>query len=114
MFWAISQGTPARRLKTQGSTPAWTSSRMPPSPVRVVYVMVAAEAVRWGAISTVDRAWLLPAVDAAVQWVRDFHADGLRLDAIQTIYDMGARHFLSELCDAVRSAAQTAGRSMTW
>ena len=36
-----------------------------------LYVMVAAEAVRWGAISTVDRVWLLPAVDAALGWIRD-------------------------------------------
>lgn len=36
-----------------------------------LYVMVAAEAVRWGAVSTVDRAWLLPAVDAALDWIRE-------------------------------------------
>jgi glycogen debranching enzyme len=36
-----------------------------------LYVLVAAEAVRWGAIPTADRAWLLPAVDAAIGWIRD-------------------------------------------
>ena len=37
-----------------------------------LYVLVAAEAVRWGAVTTADRAWLLPAVDAAIGWIRDF------------------------------------------
>jgi glycogen debranching enzyme len=44
-----------------------------------LYVMVAAEAVRWGAVSTVDRTWLLPAVDAALDWIRgrgDSDGDG--------------------------------------
>ena len=37
-----------------------------------LYVLVAAEALRWGAVTTADRAWLLPAVDAAVGSIRDF------------------------------------------
>ena len=32
-------------------------------------------------------------------WVRDYHLDGLRLDAVQTIYDLGARHILAEIQD---------------
>jgi glycogen debranching enzyme len=36
-----------------------------------LYVLVAAEAVRWGAVTTADRSWLLPAVDAAIGWIRD-------------------------------------------
>lgn len=36
-----------------------------------LYVLVAAEAMRWGAVTTADRAWLLPAVDAAIGWIRD-------------------------------------------
>jgi len=39
-----------------------------------LYVLVAADALRWGAVTTADRAWLLPAVDAAVGWIRD-HGD---------------------------------------
>lgn len=35
-------------------------------------VVVAAEAARWGAVTTADRAWLLPAVDAALAWIRDY------------------------------------------
>lgn len=44
-----------------------------------LYVMVAAEAVRWGAVSTVERSWLLAAVDAAIDWIRtrgDSDGDG--------------------------------------
>jgi maltooligosyltrehalose trehalohydrolase len=35
--------------------------------------------------------------DNVRMWVRDFHADGLRLDAIQTIYDFSARHILADI-----------------
>jgi len=31
------------------------------------------------------------------QWVRDFHIDGLRLDATHSIYDSGPRHILTEI-----------------
>lgn len=44
-----------------------------------LFVLVAAEAVRWGAVTTADRAWLIPAVDAALAWIRedgDSNGDG--------------------------------------
>ena len=44
-------------------------------------------------------------IDVALQWVRDFRFDGLRLDAVQAIMDDGPRHFLEELADRVRAAA---------
>ena len=37
-----------------------------------LFVLVAAEAVRWGALSTTDHPWLLPAIDAAIAWIGDF------------------------------------------
>jgi glycogen debranching enzyme len=37
-----------------------------------LYVLVAAEAMRWGAVSAADHAWMVPAVDAAMAWIRDF------------------------------------------
>ena len=40
-------------------------------------------------------------VDNARMWIRDFHADGLRLDAVQTIYDLSAQHILADIAEAV-------------
>lgn len=48
--------------------------------------------------------------DSASQWVRDFHIDGLRLDAVQMIYDCGARHILAQLQEAVQETAVASGR----
>jgi maltooligosyltrehalose trehalohydrolase len=47
------------------------------------------------------REWVL---QSATGWVRDFHVDGLRLDAIHAIYDMGANPLLAELADRVHAA----------
>jgi maltooligosyltrehalose trehalohydrolase len=47
------------------------------------------------------REWVL---QSATGWVRDFHVDGLRLDAIHAIHDDGARHVLRDLADRVRAA----------
>jgi maltooligosyltrehalose trehalohydrolase len=46
-------------------------------------------------------------IDNALYWITEFHIDGLRLDAVQMIFDFGARHFLDELAAAIhtRSAA---------
>ncbi len=49
-------------------------------------------------------------VDNARMWVRDFHLDGLRLDAVQTIYDFSPRHILAEIHVAVQHEAARAGR----
>jgi maltooligosyltrehalose trehalohydrolase len=46
------------------------------------------------------REWVL---QSATGWVRDFHVDGLRLDAIHAIHDDGARHVLTELADRVHA-----------
>jgi maltooligosyltrehalose trehalohydrolase len=40
-------------------------------------------------------------IQNALYWMEHYHIDALRLDAIHGIYDMGARHFLRELADAV-------------
>ena len=49
-------------------------------------------------------------IDNALFWVGDFHADGLRLDAVHAIYDFSARHILAELQAKVREEADRAGR----
>jgi maltooligosyltrehalose trehalohydrolase len=44
------------------------------------------------------------AIDNAIQWVRDYHVDGLRLDAADTIQDDSDPHILRELQERVRAA----------
>jgi maltooligosyltrehalose trehalohydrolase len=44
-------------------------------------------------------------------WIREFHIDGLRLDATQTIYDDSLPHILQEIDERARSAA---GERRVW
>jgi maltooligosyltrehalose trehalohydrolase len=47
------------------------------------------------------REWVLQSAEG---WVRDFHVDGLRLDAIHAIYDTGAVPIMAELATRVHAA----------
>jgi maltooligosyltrehalose trehalohydrolase len=49
-------------------------------------------------------------IDNACQWARDFHADGLRLDAVHAIFDLAAQHILADVQAAVQKVAQEQGR----
>jgi maltooligosyltrehalose trehalohydrolase len=49
-------------------------------------------------------------IDNARYWVREFHVDGLRLDAIHAIHDTSPVHILSEVADTVRAEAARLGR----
>jgi len=44
-------------------------------------------------------------VDNALYWLREFHVDGLRLDAVHAIYDFSAVHLLEEIAEAVHDEA---------
>jgi maltooligosyltrehalose trehalohydrolase len=44
-------------------------------------------------------------IENARYWVREFHVDGLRLDATQQIFDRSPRHVLAEVSAAAREAA---------
>ncbi len=46
------------------------------------------------------RAWI---IDNARMWLRDFHVDGLRLDAVHALVDTRATHLLEELASKVDS-----------
>lgn len=46
----------------------------------------------------------------AAYWIAEFHLDGLRLDATQSIHDTSASHILADLTTAAREAAH--GRSL--
>jgi maltooligosyltrehalose trehalohydrolase len=41
----------------------------------------------------------------AVHWIREYHLDGLRLDATQNIYDQSSRHILADITRYCRVAA---------
>jgi maltooligosyltrehalose trehalohydrolase len=45
-------------------------------------------------------------IDNARYWVREFHVDGLRLDAIHSIFDAGPVHILTEIAEAARAEAR--------
>jgi maltooligosyltrehalose trehalohydrolase len=45
-------------------------------------------------------------IENALQWVLDFHVDGLRLDATHAIADDSRPHFLAELTSVVRATAK--------
>ncbi|MGH9282200.1 MAG: malto-oligosyltrehalose trehalohydrolase, partial [Acidimicrobiales bacterium] len=49
-------------------------------------------------------------VDNALMWLRDYHVDGLRLDAVHAIVDTSATHLLEELAQAVAELAAATGR----
>jgi maltooligosyltrehalose trehalohydrolase len=50
--------------------------------------------------------------EAALQWVRDFQVDALRLDAVQAITDESARHLVREIADTVHAFAAQSGRQI--
>ncbi len=51
-------------------------------------------------------------VDNALRWLRDFHLDALRLDAVHELRDTSARHFLAECADAVAALSSELGRPL--
>jgi len=60
-----------------------------------------------GAGSDGVRAFVL---DNVRWWLEDFHFDGLRLDAVHAIYDLGARHLLGEIKETAQAAEKRLGR----
>ena len=51
-------------------------------------------------------------VDNALMWLRDYHADGLRLDAVHAIVDTSAVHLLEEIAVRVAGLAAEVGRPL--
>ncbi|MCU1590931.1 MAG: maltooligosyl trehalose hydrolase [Frankiales bacterium] len=51
-------------------------------------------------------------VDNAMMWLRDFHVDGLRLDAVHAFVDDRATHLLEELAVAVEALGAQLGKPL--
>jgi maltooligosyltrehalose trehalohydrolase len=51
-------------------------------------------------------------LDNALMWLRDYHFDGLRLDAVHALVDTSATHFLEELAARVEDLEQQLGRHL--
>lgn len=51
-------------------------------------------------------------VENALYWIREYHMDGLRLDAVQTIKDDSAKHILAEIAEDVGALAAELGREV--
>ncbi len=71
----------------------------------------------WGAAVNLDnvgsdevRRWI---IDNAVMWLRDFHIDGLRLDAVHALVDERATHLLAELSDEVDALSAALRRPLS-
>ncbi|MEV0128826.1 malto-oligosyltrehalose trehalohydrolase [Dactylosporangium sp. NPDC050688] len=52
-------------------------------------------------------------IDSALQWLRDYHADGLRLDAVHALVDRGATHLLEQLAVEVDALSTAVGRPLS-
>jgi maltooligosyltrehalose trehalohydrolase len=51
-------------------------------------------------------------VDNALMWLRDYHVDGLRLDAVHAIVDTSAVHLLEQIAVEVEHLANASGRRL--
>jgi len=51
-------------------------------------------------------------VENAVYWLREYHLDGLRLDAVQTIKDDSPQHIVAEIAARAHQLAQTEHRAI--
>jgi len=70
----------------------------------------------WGPSVNLDQAYSEPVrryvIDNALMWLRDFHVDGLRLDAVHALHDEQAVHLLEQLAVEVESLSTHVGRPL--
>lgn len=80
--------------------PYFTDCHKTPWGEAINYDQQGCEAVRWYFIEN------------ALYWVREYHLDGLRLDAVQTIQDSSSPHILAEIADEVSALARSLDRDV--
>ncbi|PSR16129.1 malto-oligosyltrehalose trehalohydrolase [filamentous cyanobacterium CCP3] len=70
----------------------------------------------WGNAINFDDTWSdgvrQYCIQNALYWLREFHVDGLRLDAIHAIYDFSAKHLLAELAEEVAELSEQLGKPL--
>lgn len=70
----------------------------------------------WGGAVNLEAAWSKDVrrffCDNALMWMRDFHCDGLRLDAVHAYIDRSAIHFLEQLAAETRALEAALGRPL--
>lgn len=68
----------------------------------------------WGQAVNLDGPWSHEVrayfIDNALMWLRDYHVDGLRVDAVHALIDRSAIHFLEQLADEVEVLGETLDR----
>ena len=68
----------------------------------------------WGEAINYDQAYSHPVrdyfIENALYWLREYHFDALRLDALHAIYDQSAKHFLRELVERVGAFSRRSAR----
>ena len=71
----------------------------------------------WGPTVNLDQAQSEPVrryvIDNALMWLRDFHVDGLRLDAVHALHDERAVHVLEQLSVEVEALSTHVGRPLS-
>jgi maltooligosyltrehalose trehalohydrolase len=71
----------------------------------------------WGGAVNLEDKWAHQVrrffLDNALMWMRDFHIDGLRLDAVHAFVDRSAIHFLEQLSAEVETLSKKVARPLT-
>jgi maltooligosyltrehalose trehalohydrolase len=73
-----------------------------------------AESNTWGSSVDLDESEVRRyIVENAQMWLRDYHVDGLRLDAVHALKDSGPVHILQELAESVDAVSAHLGRPLS-
>ena len=66
------------------------------------------DAINFEEAGATEVRWFL--IDNALMWLRDYHVDGLRLDAVHSFNDRSAIHFLEQLAGEVKRLEAAMGK----